>query len=503
MLLQISGLTKTTPLKDLFEKVNFAIAKGDRLALVGENGSGKTTLLKIILGFEESDSGQILRSNGLKINYQPQDPDDFFVIEKTEELLLSSARQEKEYSAVITGLGLWDVLSRNIKHFSGGERTKIAIAHALIVPADLIILDEPTNYLDTKSLKWLENYIVRRDLSLLVVSHDRAFLDKTVNGVLLLETGKVKMYRGNYSDYFETTKKERDGQFSTFHLQEQKKDRLLAQVDTVKGQALKTELSTTDDFERGKAKKVAKKAKVMERRLEKMMASDEWVEKPYDLPKIHLEMNTTLTAGQTVVRAKDVSFGFLGKEKLFSNVNFRLESGGKIAVLGENGSGKTTFVRLLVGELLPDSGEIWKNAKAKFGFFSQRLLDIPEEAIVLDAARGDSSMPEHEIRNILGALLLGGDKVFEKVSSLSLGEKTRLGLAKLLISAPDVLILDEFTAHLDFDSLMKIEEAINAFAGAIILVTHDRHMLKELRLDRKYLLQDGCVKEIFDNYLEN
>lgn len=496
MLLQTIGLTKSIPTKDLFDKVNLTINQDDRFALVGENGAGKTTLLKILLGLEDSDEGQVVKQPNLLISWLPQDPTDDFVVEKFAELQSREARQESDYAQVIAGLKLWDVLQKEATTLSGGERTKIALASALIADADMIILDEPTNYLDLDSLKWLESYLSRISRTLLVVSHDRAFLDKVATGILVLENGNIRNLSGNYSEYIETTEKEKMLQAQRHEIMRKNRDRLLAQVETVKGQALHTEKETKNDCLRRYAKKVAKKAKSMEKRVDKMITSETWIEKPVETPKIHLEFETSVSAGQTLLSAKNISFGYDDETSILNNIDFRIETGEKIAILGANGSGKSTLLKLLCKKLVPRSGAIWQNEKAQFGIFSQRLSDINPADTVLEAAKSGTNVADTTARNVLGSLLIFGDKVFEPVESLSFGEKTKLGFAKLLISSPDVLILDEFSAHLDLNSLEKIEEAINEFRGAVLIVTHDRYMLEKLKLDRSYLLEDGELKQI-------
>ena len=496
MLLQTIGLTKSIPTKDLFDKVNLTINEGDRFALVGENGAGKTTLLKILLGLEDSDEGQVVKQPNLVINWQPQDPTDDFVVEKFAELKSQVIRQESDYTQVISGLKLWDVLQKDAMTLSGGERTKIALASALITYSDMIILDEPTNYLDLDSLKWLESYLSRISRTLLVVSHDRVFLDKVAKGILVLEKGNIRNFSGNYTEYIETTQKEKILQGQRHETMKKNRDRLLAQVEAVKGQALHTEKETKNDCLRRYAKKVAKKAKSMEKRVDRMVTSETWIEKPIETPKIHLEFETSISAGQTLLSAKDISFGYDKEISILRNIDFRIETGEKIAILGPNGSGKSTLLGLLCKKLVPRSGAIWQNENAQLGIFSQRLSDINPAETVLEAAKSGRNVSDTTARNVLGSLLIFGDKVFEPVENLSLGEKTKLGFARLLISSPDLLILDEFSAHLDLDSLAKIEEAINEFQGAVLIVTHDRYMLEKLKLDRSYLLENAELKQI-------
>lgn len=505
MLVRIADISATRGIKDLFENVSFTINEGDRLALVGPNGCGKSTLLRIIMGETQPDSGKVFLDRSLRINYLPQLISDDYVqkcLTRLSEGYSDEALDHGSYSEVMTSLDLWDVVSLETPVLSGGQKTKVALACALVFSADLIILDEPTNYLDLKSVLWLEGFLGRSTSAILTVSHDRAYLDNVAEGTLALTKKGVRYYSGGYSDFVEAAEHETERHYEMYQAQQGTRERLEADIRRTKDQASRTENSTRNDVLRRYAKKVAKKAKSRERRLTKMLLSEDWVGKPHERPSVYVSFDTVFRKG-TLVRTEDLSFSYEGATTpILVSGSIVVSAGEKVAVLGDNGSGKTTLLRLIVGELVPDSGKLWRNESAVVGYFAQNLMDLDPNATVIEAVRHGLAVKEEEARHVLGGLLIQQDQVYQKVNTLSQGERTKVGIARQILKKPDLLVLDEFTAHLDLDAIEQIQEAVSEYKGAVLFVTHDRYLLESIKIDRFYCISGGTSKELLGGLQE-
>lgn len=504
MLLRLSNICASTGTKDLFENVSFVVNKGDRLGLIGPNGCGKSTLFRIILDEVQPDQGEIQTSPNIRINYLPQLISDEYANECLKRLASSYEDENLNrtyYSEVMTALDLWDIIETDAAILSGGQKTKIAIACALVFSADLLILDEPTNFLDLKSVIWLEDFLQRIDCAIITVSHDRAYLDNVAEGILALSEKGVKFYKGGYTDFTEAVEHETEHHYNMYRVQKGVRERLEADITSTKDQASRTENSTKNDVLRRYAKKVAKKAKSRETRLTKMLLSSDWVGKPYERPTVYVEFDETPKKG-TLVRCEDLSFSYGKDDHIIQSASLTVSGGEKIALLGANGSGKTTFLRLIVSELDPKSGKIWRNESAVIGYFSQNLKELDPKLNVLDAVRKGITSTEEETRQVLGGLLIRQNQISQKVGTLSQGEKTKVGIARQILKKPDLLVLDEFTSHLDLDAIEQIQEAITEYRGAVLFVTHDRYILESINIDHYYHIGDGKTKELLSGMQE-
>ena len=505
MLVQAVGVAKSIPAKQLFQDLSFVINPGDRFGLIGGNGCGKTTLIRMITGVEIPNAGSIVRKKGLTVNYMPQDISIDFAnasLEKIRLVIYGEIIPGIHYVEVMSGLGLWELVATtdSAELLSGGQRRKLALAVTLIFDADLTIMDEPTNYLDLPSITWLEGFVSRCDLTLLVVSHDRYFLDSVVDGILNLTPSGVKYYPGGYSDFVEVREREDSRQRDLFVAQEKTRRRLKEDIATTKDQAKRTELGTTNDHLRRLAKKVAAKAKARETRLTKLLLSEDQVGKPSERPKIAVDFPANIKRGQTVVRMDHIAFNYPDSgQAIITDATLAIGAGEKIALLGENGSGKSTLLRLVVGIVEPDSGKIWRNESATTGYFSQGLEDIEPKHTVLQAVRSGipSAVTEEEIRKTLAGLLINESKITQTIESLSLGELTRIGIAQQILKHPDFLVADEFTVNLDIDSIIQIQEALTDYKGALLLVSHDRCLLDSLDVGWYYVLENGVLRRVY------
>jgi len=497
MLLRLSSVCASTSTKDLFENVSFVINEGDRFGLVGPNGCGKSTLLRIILGQVQADRGEVCSDRHVRINYLPQQISDDYARQSLERLSDAYSDDTLDFayhSEVMTNLDLWDLVnSDNV--LSGGQKTKVAIACALVFSADLLILDEPTNFLDLKSVIWLEGFLQRMDCAILTVSHDRAYLDNVAENILALSEKGIRFYNGGYTDFAEAVEHETEKHYDMYRAQQGIRERLESDIAQTKGQALKTEQSTHNDVVRRYAKKVAKKAKSRETRLTKMLLSSDWVGKPVERPTVYVSFDTALKKG-TLIRTEGLSFSYKEGTPTIKSADLSVAAGEKVVILGANGSGKTTLLRLIVGELDPNSGKLWRNDVAVIGYFSQNLTDLNPEASVLEAVRYGISSTEEEARRVLGGLLIKQNQIGQLVGTLSQGEKTKLGIARQILKKPDLLVLDEFTSHLDLDAIEQVQEAISEYRGAVLFVTHDRYILESIKIDRYYYINDGKTSEL-------
>jgi len=496
MLLQVSSVGMSTPTKDLFQDVSFVINESERFGLVGQNGCGKSTLLRIILGEQQPDTGSISRDRGLMVNYMPQIITASYAAKCLDNLANAYAHDELDhryYSEVMTGLNLWDLLGLDNPVLSGGQRTKLALASALVFSANLLILDEPTNFIDLRSMIWLEEFLQRMDCSILTVSHDRSYLDNVVEGILQLTPTGIRYYPGGYTDFIDAIEHEAERQQEIYQAQQTFRERLENDIKRTKQQALQTEKATKDDHTRRLAKKVAKKAKSREKRLGQTMATSDWVDRPQERPLVRLRFHSRVTSG-TLIRCEDIVFAYEPGKPILGGASIFIGAGEKVAILGDNGSGKSTLLKILTGNLELHGGKLWKNDKIEIAYFSQDREDIEGDMSVIEAARFGIAVPEQDVRNVLAGLLFKQDQMGQKVRSLSQGEKTKLSIARQILKQPDLLFMDEFTSHLDLESIEQVQKAIENYDGAVLFVTHDRYLLETLSIDRLYLLEDGLTK---------
>jgi ATP-binding cassette subfamily F protein 3 len=538
-MLYVNNISKHYGAQPILERISFVVNPGERVALVGPNGGGKTTLLRIVAGLEVPDVGSVSLAPATTLGYLPQGLELDTECTVGEEVRAGipgweAARQKVEHLAaqmgavegvtlekvmagygealtrfealggyelehrtllVLAGLGLSDVFPDTpIAQLSGGQRTRVGLARILLAQPNLLLLDEPTNHLDIEALEWLEEFLSTYKGAALIVSHDRTFLDRTVRRIFELDeqTHQMTEYTGNYSDYEAAKDRERGKQWAAWKDQQAEVRRLQADIRRTKEQALHVEESTINDQTRRYAKKVAKKAKARERRLERYLASEERVEKPTQTWQMKLEFGEMPHGGQIVLTLNDLGHRF-GEPWLFRNVSQTLQHGERITLLGPNGSGKTTLLRLITGELEPTEGNVRVGANVRVGYMPQEQETLDPEATPLSITRHAAPLSETEARSFLHYFLFGGDDVFVPVGQLSYGERSRLLLAKLVLTGANLLLLDEPINHLDIPSRERFLAALQAFPGTVLAAVHDRAFIDKFATGI-WVLREGTMR---------
>ena len=536
------NLTKAYGTDIILDKVSFHMNEGDRVGIIGINGAGKTTLLKMLTGELPYEEGDAFISGDLQIGYLKQDTgfdSEKTVIEeveavfehfpdmeekmaellrRTEELSASQKHEDMEecrklleeydqiherynymggYSyrsemkGVLTSMAFGeDMYDKKISTLSGGEKTRLALAVLLLEKPDILFLDEPTNHLDIGTLKWLEQYLKGYRGTIVIFSHDRYFLDETVNRIFEIENKKLTIYEGNYSFYATERRKRREAELRRYEKQHREIQRQEEMIRRFK--------------ERG-TEKLAKRAASREKRL----AAMEVAERPdAGHGKMKISFDQNFQSGKDVLLAEDLSKGFgygSSRVELFSGVSLDVKRGERVCIVGDNGTGKTTLLRVLIGELSPGSGRIRIGHNVQFGYYDQgQMLLDPNNDVIGELQDAYHLYSEGELRNILGRFLFRGEDVFLKVSDLSGGERARLALLKLMMSGANTLILDEPTNHLDIESKEVFEEALLEFPGTCIIVSHDRYFLNRVPTRIMELTDSGLVNYLgkYDYYVE-
>ncbi len=505
---------------EIFDGVDVEVEDRSRIGIVGPNGGGKTSLLRIIIGELEPNGGTLSRPASLRVGYVPQKPEmatggtlrdeimtAFAEIFRLEDEVAAAAHDiqssdaserrqaERRYSEllaryeakggydyqnrmeqVVSGVGLsLETLDTPASAASGGERTRAALAQALLTDPDLLILDEPTNYLDFSGLAWLESFLGRFAHAFVVVSHDRYFLDKVVNQVWELENGRLKGFPGNYTKY-----------------RALKWERLVRQQ--IEYERQQEQIAKEEAFiERYRAGQRAREARGREKRLERL----ERVEAPQQREEgIHVRGIGSSRTGQVVLHTRGLGVGFSengNRVELVSVPDLQVERGARVAVLGSNGIGKTTMLRTLLGYMPPLEGRVTHGHNVRVGYFTQGHYELPEASIVLDSVLDARNIPIADARAYLARFLFRGEDVFKSVSSLSGGERSRLALARLLVTEPNVLALDEPTTHLDIPSREALEQALSGYDGTLLFVSHDRRFIS-LLAEQIWTLEDGAMR---------
>jgi len=450
MILNISNLSKSYVGQSVLKEVSFHLEEKEKAAIVGINGSGKTTLLRCILGIEEADEGGIAFSKDKKMAYLAQQHADM-------------EQEDEEYESL-----------------SGGQKTKKRLEEILMEKPDLLILDEPTNHLDIGSIQWLEKVLKRYDGAVLLVSHDRYFLDKIVTKVIDLERGKARMYLGNYTEYVEKKKMIREAERKAYENQQAEIKHQEAVIEKLK------------QFNREKSIKRAESR-------EKLLSKVERLEQPEDLQnEMRLLFMPREASGNDVLVAKDLGKSFDGK-RLFSHGTFSIQRGEHVAVIGDNGTGKTTLLKILNGLIQADEGEFRLGSKVKIAYYDQEHAVLHMEKTLFDEIQDTyPDMNNTRVRNVLAAFLFTGDDVYKRVGDLSGGERGRVSLAKLMLSDANFLILDEPTNHLDIQGKEVLEEAIRNYEGTVLYVSHDRYFINRTATRIMELFSNR-----FDNYIGN
>ncbi|MBP3656975.1 MAG: ABC-F family ATP-binding cassette domain-containing protein [Clostridia bacterium] len=487
-ILAAEHITKSYTLKKLLTDATMYIGERDRIGVVGINGTGKSTLLKILCGQEEPDAGAVTRRSGLRVSYLPQMPDYSERRTSVEQVLHDAPKDvgeadEYEAKALLTQLGITDFES-DVRTFSGGQKKRVALASALIRPVDLLLLDEPTNHIDAPTIAWLEKRLAAYRGALMMVTHDRYFLDRVCNRIAELDGGGLYMHDGNFSYYLEQK---------------------AARLDMENAQARKRSSILRRELEwvRRGAQARSTKQKARLQRYEEMSA----IEGPQEEVRLTLSQ-ASARLGRRIIECEGLGKS-MGSRRLFSGYTYTILRDERMAFVGSNGCGKTTMLRILSGELQPDEGMIAIGDTVKIGFFTQEFPKCDEKLRLIDFMRDIAEYVEtpdgrFSASQMLEQFLFPADVQYTPVNRLSGGEKRRLYLASILMGAPNVLLLDEPTNDLDIATLQILEDYLQGFKGAVVVVSHDRWFLDRVA-GRLFAFEDGQIVQYvcpFSEYLE-
>ena len=528
IVMQTNQLTKSFGVNEVLKGINLTVQDRHRVGLVGSNGSGKSTLLKILAGKDHYDGGTLSMTRGLRIGYHTQlddltspltvwqemetcfedtfrmeeklremearmgeihesDPEGFARLSEEYTRLTDRFEEEDGYAwrsrlqGVLTGLGFTSAqYEQTVASLSGGERTRLKLGKLLLAKTDLLLLDEPTNHLDLNSMQWLEDYLRAYKGAVVVVSHDRYFLDAVCNSIAELSFGRIEQYEGNYTRYLKLREEVMVRRMKEYTLQQKeiaREEAIIAQF-----RAYNTEAAHI-------------KAKSREKRLNMI----ERVDKPVEEHNVYFRFHAGRGTGNDVLMCENLSKSF-GARRLFHDLNLHVRAGERIALLGANGVGKTTLLKILTGRERPDTGEVRFGSGVEVGYYDQQQEGLSPDKTVLDEVWDDfPRMEQTPIRNALAGFLFTGDDVLAPVSTLSGGERGRVLLTKLMLRQDNFLILDEPTNHLDMDSREMLETALLGFEGTILTVSHDRYFINRIA-DRVLVMEPDGVTEYLGNY---
>lgn len=531
MILACHNISKAFGDQIIVKSGSFHIEEREKAALIGLNGAGKSTILKMIMKELDTDEGDIILSKGKTIGYLSQHQDlsaHHSILEELKSarteiidmerqirtmelemkhlegeqlesrlhsyhLLTQRFEQENGYAfqselvGVLKGLGFHEEeFTKDVNTLSGGQKTRVALGKLLLTKPDVLLLDEPTNHLDMNSIAWLENYLLNYDGAVLIVSHDRYFLNRVVSKVIEIEHGNIMMFKGNYSEFAEKKKTIREAQIKEYLNQQQEIKHQEAVIEKLRS------------FNREKS---IKRAESREKMLDKM----ERIEKPIDnQAELHFSLEPSCVSGNDVLSVENISKAF-GSNTLFQNISFEIKRGEHVAIIGDNGTGKTTLLKILNELIAADSGVFKLGTKVKIGYYDQEHHVLHMDKTIFDEISDDyPSLTNTQIRNTLAAFLFTGDDVYKLIQDLSGGERGRVSLAKLMLSEANFLILDEPTNHLDIASKEILEKALNEYTGTVLYVSHDRYFINQTATRILDLVNKSLVNYIgnYDYYLE-
>jgi len=536
----LSDISINFGFKEILKGITFAITTGEKVALVGSNGSGKTTLFRIIMGQQSYDKGSCTLRKGATMGYLEQESD--ILVNTTVEEFLKEAQQsafemearlrsletrmgeplspeqmeklfaeydklqaeftakggyetEASFNKICSAFKLGDeMLAKQCAELSGGQKTIVKLARVLLQAPDILLLDEPTNHLDIETLEWLEGFLRDYKGTVILVSHDRYFLDKTVKKTIMLYQGQIEIYHGNYSFCLEEQERQMLLEFEQYKTQQKKIEAMKAAI-----KRFKEWRAISDD------KKHAIKVRNMERRIERM----ELIERPQlDKDKLPIQFAVGSRSGKRVLSIQDLDFSYIGSTlgqdtQLFTDASMEVIFQDKVCLLGANGVGKSTIIKLILSQLSPQKGKITLAESARVGYIEQEVTFHNEKASILDAFREDAKIHENEARRILARFYISGDNVHKRLHSLSGGERVILRLAMELQRPINFLILDEPTNHLDIDTKEILEESLADYKGTILFISHDRYFINRLATKVVYIRDKSLISVDgnFDDYV--
>lgn len=531
ILISAQEIQKSFGAHEVLRGVSFSLQKGEKMGLVGVNGCGKTTLMRIITGEMEPDGGMVHKNRDLRIGYLKQvddialtdtvwgallrvfepviamekrlkelegqmehnaDPETAMRLSSEYQRLLDRFNEAEGYAyqgemlGVLGGLGLTpDMHDRQVGSLSGGERTRLSLAKLLLQKPDIILMDEPTNHLDLEAIEWLQQYLTDYKGSLLVISHDRYFLDHVCTTMGELLGGRMIKFTGNYTEYMRKRTANFETRMKAYNLQQKEIEREKAIIERYRS------------FNREKSIKAAESR---QKRLDKI----ERLEKPVEESHVRFSFDVRRRSGEDALEVKDLCKTFDG-QPVFANVNFKLRTGDRVAVIGPNGVGKSTLFKILMNQLTPDKGSVKYGTNIDVGYYDQHQQNLNPLNTVLDEVWNSfPAMEQSKVRGALGLFLFSGDDVFDTIQSLSGGERGRVALTKLMLKKDNLLLLDEPTNHLDMDSREVLEDALQDFPGTILAISHDRYFINRFASRVMVMNADGVTEYIgnFDDYIE-
>ena len=531
MILACQNISKSFGTDEIIQHASFHVEAYEKAAIVGINGAGKTTLLRIIMGEIPADQGEVVLAKDKTIGYLPQNPDvsgnhtiyeevlsakealismeeklrdmeskmNQYQGQELEDFMESYNRLNHEFElqggysyqseivGVLKGLGFSEEeFGKHMQELSGGQRTRVCLGKLLVTKPDVILLDEPTNHLDINSIAWLETFLLNYKGAVVIVSHDRYFLDKVVSKVIELDRTKVSVFQGNYSDYAQKRAQVREAQLKQYYNQQ----REIKHQEEV--------IAKLKSFNREKSIKRAESR-------EKMLDKIERLEKPTEEnTDIHLHLEPRIVSGNDVLSVENLAKAY-PNQQLFSDISFEIKRGERVALIGDNGTGKTTILKIINDMIEADGGVVKLGTNVNIGYYDQEHQVLHKEKNLMEEiSDAYPNLTNTEIRNVLAAFLFTGDEVFKQIADLSGGEKGRVSLAKLMLSEANFLILDEPTNHLDITSKEILEQALNSYTGTVLFVSHDRYFINKTATRILNLTGETIVNYIgnYDYYME-